>query len=139
MTATDLLKTQIDDAAYQLGKALEGMTDEQMDAKPLPTMMSAREQADHLCECYIACAKMVAGQEHEWGSYSAPDKTWAALISEMWSLRSAAERAVLAGDDKALGLGSSFLASHDTYHVGQLAALRIAVDPAWDPYSIYKS
>jgi len=138
MTALDLLTAQIDEAGYQLGKAFDGFTDEWLDAKPIASMMSAREQAEHLCECYVAAAKLVDGVKHDWGTYAAPDRAWDALRQEMLILRDHATRKVLAGSAEAFGQGAEFLVAHDCYHVGQLSAIRIAVDPAWDPYSIYR-
>jgi len=139
MTAAELLKSQIDESEFQLRKIFEGMTDEQLDAKPIPTMGSAREQAAHLVEVYVATVKMVNGQEHEWGSVVPDDMSWPALMDDMFAKRAEATVAVLASEDpKALGTGAAFLGTHDSYHVGQIAAIRISTDPEWNPYSIYR-
>jgi DinB family protein len=138
MTAQELLKIQIDDAQFQLSKVLDGIPEAELDAKPLPTMMSAREMAEHLVEVYIAAGEQAAGQSHEWGSFKAADTSWGPLTAELWKEREAAAAAILASSDPAvLGAGAAFLASHDSYHVGQLCALRLALNPDWNPYSIY--
>lgn len=137
-TAAELLKGLIDDAQYQFSKLFEGLTDEHVDAKPLASMWSIREMVEHLCEVYVATYETTEGKEHAWGSYAAPDKAWQPLTDEFWRLREAASEAVLATEDpKVLSAGSMFLVSHDCYHVGQMAATRIAISTEWDPYSIY--
>ena len=138
MTAQELLKAEIGEADYQLKKVFEGLSEADVDAKPLPTMMSIREMVEHLMECCVATTASVAGKEHPWGSYSAPDKAWDAMTTEFWRLRAAATDKVLTSEDpKAITSGAAFLVAHDNYHVGQMAAIRIALDSAWDPYSIY--
>jgi hypothetical protein len=140
MTAKDLLKAQMNEAEYQLGRVLDGFENGLEDEKPVPTIMSAHEQVEHLTEVYIAAAEQVAGESHEWGTYSPPDPEWHAMIAELWRRRAEAEQVILASDDcTILSVGSAFLVSHDNYHIGQLCTLRIALDTVWDPYCIYPS
>lgn len=139
MTTKDLLKQQMDDAGFQLEKALEGVNDAGADHKVCASAMSARETAEHLCEAYTAAAAAAAGNKHEWGSYSLEDKSWDNVMTTFRRLRSEAVAGVLAADEeRAASLGSAFIIAHDYYHVGQLASSRIDSDGAWDPYSIYQ-
>ena len=107
MTAQELLKIEMNEAEYQLGKVLEGLDEDRADAKPLATVMSPREQVEHLSEVYVAAAEQAAGQAHDWGSYSVPDRCWRPMLDEMWKLRASAAEAILAGDDT---LGTKILA-----------------------------
>jgi uncharacterized damage-inducible protein DinB len=139
MTASDLVRGQIDNAAFQLSKTLEGVSEDQLDTKPTSSMMSIREQAAHLCEVYTAAGKIAIGESHAWGTYQPPASSWSELTDLLWSLRTKATDALLAADtDEALREASSYIVEHDNYHIGQLAATRIVVDPSWDPYSLYR-
>ena len=138
MTARELLVKQIEDVSYQLAKVLEGLTEEQLDVKFTPSAMAIREQAEHLCEVYTAVDTVFQGKEHSWGSYTVEDKSWANLTSLLTSLRSKAiEWVTSSEEDKVLLRGAGFIVGHDNYHVGQIASVRIATDPSWDPFSIY--
>jgi len=138
MTARELLVKQIEDVSYQLAKVLEGLTEEQLDVKFTPSAMTIREQAEHLCEVYTAVDTVFQGKEHSWGSYTVEDKSWANLTSLLTSLRSKAiEWVTSSEEDKVLLRGAGFIVGHDNYHVGQIASVRIATDPSWDPFSIY--
>ncbi len=138
MTAKELLKHEIGEVDYQLNKLFEGLTEDDLKAKPLPTMMSIREQVEHLTECYVATVASVEGTEHAWGTYTAPDPAWEAMKSELFRLGAMASDKILASEEpKAIASGAMFLVAHANYHVGQMAAIRIALDSTWDPYSIY--
>ncbi len=138
MTAKELLEKQVSDVSYQLDKVLEGLTEEQLDYKVVPSAFSIREQVEHLCEVYTAVDALSKGQDHPWGEYSVEDKSWSNLTTLMFSLRAAAIALVTADErDETLLRGSAFIVGHDNYHVGQICTSRIAQDPTWNPYSIY--
>lgn len=138
MTANELLKKQIEDVSYQLSKVLEGVDESALDFKIGPTAMTIREIVEHLCEVYTAVETESKGASHEWGSFSIEDKSWSNLTVHFQALRAKALEIVEAAEDeKAILNASAFVVAHDYYHVGQIATLRLATDPAWDPYSIY--
>lgn len=137
MNAKELLSKQIDDAGYQLTQALNGMSETAMDSKATP--QSPREIVAHLCECYEAAIAQSEGREHEWGSYDAGDKSTPILLGNFQALRERAVEKVLAGDDAAIWHGHQFIVAHDYYHIGQLCAARVADDPSWDTYAIYRN
>ncbi len=129
----------MDDAGYQIGAALDGMTETDLDHKMSSAAMSPREQMIHLCEVYTAIQDMAAGKEHAWGSYAAPTTDFDGLLTTLKELRAQAIAAILAAEDEAgIKLGSGFVVGHDSYHVGQLVASRITTQPDWNSYSIYK-
>lgn len=138
MTAQDLLKDQLDDAGYQLDKSLEGMSDHAMDQKATPTAMTPREQVAHLMEAYTAFNTSCEGGKHEWGSYQPSSMQMPALMEEFRSLRGKAVSKALEGDEARMKEAHAFIVGHDYYHVGQLCQARLAADPQWDPYSIYR-
>ncbi|MDR3692396.1 MAG: DinB family protein [Fimbriimonas sp.] len=138
MTARALLDKQIDDVTYQLTMVLEGVDEAHLDHKVVPTAMSIREQVEHLCEVYTALEEMSRGVSHEWGTYKVEDTSWPSLTALFKDLRAKAIVIVQTSDDeKTIMEGSGFIVNHDAYHVGQIALIRIAVDPSWNPYSIY--
>lgn len=137
MNANDLLRLQIEDAGYQLDKALTGLPEE-LTSFRFENGMTPFEQVTHLTEAYVALEKMLAGAEHEWGSYTLEGKSWPEALETMKTQRATTSEKVLKGDDDAIKKGTDFIVGHDYYHVGQLAAIRVAKDPAWDPMSIYR-
>jgi hypothetical protein len=138
MTLHDAMKYQLDAAANQVDKVLEGLEPDQWDAKVREDLMSPREAVSHLTECYIAAQKHAAGEQHEWGAYVPSSEDPEDLLREMREHRVAAKESLLAkADDDALKAATDYIVLHDAYHVGQLAALRLAITPDWDPYAIY--
>lgn len=136
MTTTDLLKRQTTDAGKMLAKAFEGIEERDADTR-LEPMMSAREQANHLTECYIAAKKYCAGEKHDWGTYAPSAESLDQQLAEMFARRDEAVATLLALEDSAQAEHEGFLVGHDHYHVGQMAILHLTIDPAWDPYCIY--
>ena len=139
MTATELVRFQLDDAGYQLNSCLEPMTEEQLDTKVTPKSLTPREVVEHLCEAYLAFIAEMEGQKHEWGSFSISDKSKQNLVETFHEIRGRATTAACAGDDeKRLKSAYLYLTAHDTYHVWQLCLVHLNTNPDWDPYSIYR-
>ncbi len=139
MTTKDFLKMQLDDSGHQVDAVFAGLPEDQWDARVVAEAMSPRETAEHLAECYIALQDEAQGRKHDWGSYSAPDKSGEALIANLKAERAKAEELALASDDPGVwAMASSFVALHDAYHVGQMVTLRLTLGD-FNPYSIYKS
>lgn len=137
MDSKELLKYQMETSAKQVDKVLEGLADDKWSVK-VGGGMSASETAVHLTECYVAAQTHVAGGEHKWGSYKAAGETPSELGATMRSERTKAWEAILGSDADDLGeTATQYLLLHDAYHVGQLATMRMGVDPEWDAYSIY--
>jgi hypothetical protein len=140
MTATELLKDQLDDAGYQLTKVLEGMPEEALDKKLTPSSMSPREQVGHLCEAYEAFKVSAAGGKYEWGSYQPDNLETSLLVKELEAQRAKAVSAALNNpSDSTLKHAHEYILGHDYYHVGQMCLARLAVQTDWDPYAIYRS
>jgi hypothetical protein len=138
MDAPEMMRRQLDDAGFQLSKALEGMNEQQLDHKIAPGAMSPREQLAHLGEAYQALITHCAGGKHKWGSFDAGDRAIEALSKRIWDLRKQAVDAALAhADDEHLKLAHEYVLAHDYYHVGQICASRLDTDPSWNVYSIY--
>lgn len=139
MTANELLNKQLEDVTYQLGKILEDVKESDVDFKVSDGSMSMRELLEHLCEVYTAVEEESRGIEHNWGTFAIDDKSWSNLMAQYKTLRAKAIELVSgATDEKGLVSASGYIIGHDFYHIGQLATLRIATDPSWDPYSIYR-
>ncbi len=137
METKDLLKYQMEAAGKQVDTVLDGLADDKWRTNASGGM-SPSETVVHLTECYVATQTHVAGGTHEWGSYKASEETPSDLVSKMRSERSKAWSAVLGSDAEDAGeTATQYLILHDAYHVGQLATLRMGVDPEWDAYSIY--
>jgi uncharacterized damage-inducible protein DinB len=140
MTAAELLRTQIDDAGYQLGKVLEGVREEDLDTKVESISMTLRQHVEHLCESYVAAATELHGGHHEWGTFALPNRSIATLLDTFNQVRNdTAQKLLSAEGDQGLHLASAYIVLHDGYHVGQLCALRQAIDSSWSSFSIYPS
>lgn len=122
----------------QLEQSFAGISEADFDKKITEQGMSAREILEHLCECYQAVITDTAGGKHEWGTFTVEDKSIANLTAQFNALRAKAVAAALDQDEEQAAMyGFNYIALHDAYHVGQLALIRMATDPNWNPYSIY--
>ncbi|HRI43202.1 MAG TPA: DinB family protein [Fimbriimonadaceae bacterium] len=136
--ANELLRFALDESRFQLEKVLEGLSDDAWTAKPTPSFSPA-QTVEHLCEVYTAYKKHVQGEPHEWGSYNSGETTREGVTALMWRLRGEACEAALAGNEEAGRSAIDYIVMHDAYHVGQLVTVRLALDPEWNAYSIYRS
>jgi len=127
----------IETTVRQLEACWAGLSAENWDAEPLPNIMSPRQVAEHLCDCYRGGAAALRGEPYEWGTYRLPEG--AEPLSTWRAERANAVEAIRGGDpEKGPHVALEYIALHDAYHVGQLCAVRLALDPEWDAYSIYK-
>jgi uncharacterized damage-inducible protein DinB len=122
----------------QLEKALEGLTDADGDKKINDNLMSASETMAHLAECCAAFCTTAAGGTHDWGTYESGESTLSGNLAN-WKKERAAAMAVLEASDNPEDLDHAmdYMTIHDAYHVGQLCALRLTLDPDWDAHAIY--
>ena len=140
MNATDLLHEQLDDAGYQLSKVLEDMPEDAMDKKVTRGAMSPREQVAHLCEAYEAFRVNSSGGKYEWGTYKPSAHDVGALVKEFEAKRAQAVSQALSNpSDETVKHAHEFILAHDYYHVGQMCLARIASQPDWDCYAIYRT
>ena len=139
MNSPEFLKKICDLEEGHVKRVVEGLSEAELDATPLTGMMSAREQLAHLCECYVAFSKEAKGEKHEWGTFQVQATDGPSLMAEWKQLRdSAVDAAVTSEDPKMWVEAVSFIQNHDEYHVGQLCAMRLQMQPDWNPYAIYE-
>ncbi|MBV6459766.1 MAG: hypothetical protein HONBIEJF_02919 [Fimbriimonadaceae bacterium] len=138
MNAKDVLRKAIDDAGFQLSQVFDSLPPGAWTGRTSDDAMTGLETVEHLSEVYIAAKKAANGETHEWGTYHSESPDGPTMLADMHKLRSEAVEACLELDDtQAVDIGLGFLALHDAYHVGQMASLRLKVDPDWNAYSIY--
>lgn len=139
MTASDFCLFEIETVGRQLEQAVDGLSAEHWEVKGDASSMSPREMFAHLAECYVAAQMHFTGEEYAWGTYQVPDSTVAGVMAAYHEER---EKAVsLLRDNPSLSAlkdASSYIILHDAYHVGQLCALRMSLDPEWNAYAIYE-
>lgn len=139
MTGKELLQYQLNTVGHQINKCIEGLDESQVDAKANEQSMSAKETLIHLTECYLASQAALRGEDYAWGSYQAPDSSWAAVLGAFQSTRgNTVHQVIESTSDKALRIGTDYMALHDAYHVGQMVTLRLTLTPDWNSYSIYE-
>lgn len=139
MTTKELTKHAVMTGLSQLEGALKGLEAKDWGMKINEHTMSASEMVEHLIECRHACTKSFKGEQHEWGTFSAGDKSPEGLMK---SLREETEQAMKMYEEMEESDDNSkhaldYLAMHDAYHVGQLVSLRLTLDPNWNSYAIY--
>lgn len=140
MTCQDLASYLLDESGFQIAKVFENLPEDSWDLQLTPSSLSPRQTLEHLCEVYEAFLALSEGREHQWGSFTVEDRSVLGLKSLAAELRSRAVVKALATDNPdVIKAAVDYVAQHDAYHVGQIAALRIAHEPSWDPYSIYPS
>lgn len=127
----------MESTARQLEACWAGLSNEDWERSPVATLRAPREVVEHLCDAYRGGVAALNGESYDWGSYSLPEGADPVTI---WrEERAKATNAILAGDpEKATHIAMEYVALHEAYHVGQLCAVRLALDPDWDAYSIYK-
>jgi uncharacterized damage-inducible protein DinB len=136
----DFLTHAIDEVGGQIDQVLNGLPSDHHDHRLTSKAMTPRETQLHLAEVYQAVITEAAGEKYEWGSFKVEDDSWENLWRLRHELRSQAKAALTQGADERLPrLALDYIVSHDAYHVGQMALLRMELDPNWDPYSIYQS
>jgi len=139
MTATDLLQSAGDGNAKMLAIALTGIAPEHVDQRAHSTMMSFREHVNHISECAFVVIKMGRGEEHTFGTFSSDHPEFSAMIQEMFALRKQVlDAAVSSGADQDITTAWNYIIEHEMYHIGQIAATRQALEPAWSSHSLYQ-
>jgi uncharacterized damage-inducible protein DinB len=134
-----LILDSINNVGYQLEKSFEGLPSELNDKALATGLMTPRETLAHLYEVYVACLTEASGGKHDWFEYKLPEDVAANPGEFVWNKRS--EVVALAKADESGAHSKAlmdFVVIHDSYHVGQICALRLALDPAFVPYSIYR-
>lgn len=137
MDATELFVSLYDSGGSQLGAVFADFPADAWDKKVTPGSMSARETAVHLSEAYVACGKHLEGEEHSWGTYTVDTDDPQRLIAHMFKERDVLKMAALKKGPEEFRTVLAYSSNHDYYHVGQMVALRLEVQPDWDSYSIY--
>ena len=138
MTARDLISFQADNVGYQLEQAFANLPESLRHERLVPSTSTPHEMIEHLAECYQAALEEAEGKSHDWGSFTLSAEDWDERMNLCRELRNKALEALLSDDESKLKACSSYIVTHDAYHVGQMAMLRVERDPKWDPYSIYR-
>lgn len=130
------IEAALTDVGQQLTQVASGLD---LDAQPIPAMMSGREMFGHLYECYVAGLADANGQKHPWGAYVIPDEVSANPVGAAMAKRAEVVAELLARETPEATLALvNYVILHDAYHVGQLCTLRLTLDENWDNYSIYQ-
>ncbi len=138
MQTIEILNIQMKDAGLQLERVYEGVGEDHADFQAHAAMMTPRQIACHLADCYIAMQKKAKGEEPEWGSYKAPGTSLNDALRGMKAEREEAVESIAKVDEELqIHLATDFLILHDAYHVGQMCTIRLAIDPKWNYFSIY--
>ena len=129
----------IDDAGHQIKMCFEGLPAAQWDVALATGLMTPKQTLTHLYEVYQAFLTEAAGGKHDWGTYQVPAEVAENPQNFAWEKRSEVRKLVEADpSEKNCHLAMDFIVLHDAYHVGQICAQRVANDPDFNPYSIYK-
>jgi len=139
MDASEFARSLFEDAGYQLAKVLEGIDEEYGQYKITPSSKSPSETCEHLADTYTAFLSELAGNKYEWGTFKPSGAPWPAAWHEALVIRNGVAES-LKGElsNHQLNVAANYIIAHDYYHVGQMCQARIAFDPKWDPYSIYR-
>lgn len=150
--ALALILQQARAVGRQIERAVHGLTEEQADFRFGSGLMSVRDTFVHLADNCLALAAELDGRRHDFGAWRPSTEGFGNLAREWSELR---ERALAEVEEKLSGVDldapmkvsfatwpgwkvlTEWIVAHDAYHLGQICALRLAQDPAWDMYSIY--
>lgn len=138
MSAREVFEKVAAAGESQLRAAYKGMPDAVFEARLNEKTMTPKEMAGHMQEACAALQKAMRGEEHEWGSFQPPAGSGEQAVAALMAERAKAVAAVLASPEPGkLAEGLDYLTVHEAYHIGQIAALRLAHEPDWDAYSLY--
>ena len=139
MNANELMVFEVETTSKQIKTICDGLNGNQLHFKSNPEHRSILEQLEHICECYHAFLVIHKGGQHNWGSYEIQDKSIENIMKIFNELVDEAKQILLANnDEKTVENAFHYITNHDAYHVGQMARLRLDIEPEWDMYSIYK-
>lgn len=141
---------QLERLGEQIEIAVNGLSESDAVETPIEGLPHIRQILMHLVAQNVCVAKRLSGEPFEYSSVPEDAESLSAALAFWRSTRSEAlDAQVLRGDRdvvstpfgtrtviEILTLG---FAEHDAYHLGQLCYLRRAIEPDWDPYSIYSS
>ena len=138
MDAIHLMNQQLSIIEKQLVKVTAGVAEEWLDAKPISNMFTVRESLKHLADVYGVSLVVADGGTPEFGKFEFSGADWESQVNETFTLRTAAVQKFLSDPtESSLEKLTDYVLLHDAYHVGQLVAIRGALDPSWNSYSIY--
>lgn len=138
MTGKDFAISLLDESCYQFKMCMAGISEDGFAAKPLGHVMSIREALEHQTEACIAVQKDAAGEKHSWGTYHFPEGSIAELLEIFDAERAKAVAIALDKFDDHPHYVKDYLIAHEFYHVGQMAAIRLALNDGFEAYSIYR-
>ncbi|MEI8281950.1 MAG: hypothetical protein WCG75_06065, partial [Armatimonadota bacterium] len=138
MTGKDFAISLLEESGYQFKMCLANISDDGFVSKPLGHVMSLREALEHQAEACIAVQKDAVGEKHQWGTYHFPEAPIADLIEIYDVERAKAVDIALDKFDEHSHYAKDYLIAHEFYHVGQMAAVRIALNDGFEAYSIYR-
>jgi uncharacterized damage-inducible protein DinB len=141
MNSRDLILSGLAKVNVQVERVFEAMPPEIWNARLSDEAMTPLETLEHLCHVIFAFSTEVAtGEPFDWDTEFA---TGMKDPVELWD-RFVADRAravtMVSGssDDEVFARAFDYLILHEAYHVGQMAQLRITMEPDWNPYSLYE-
>lgn len=139
MNANELMLFEIEETSKQIKAICDGLNESQLHFKSNSEHRSILEQLEHICECYQAFIEYCRGEQHDWGSYEIQDKSKENIMNTFDKLLNEAKQLLANNNDENIVKHAFlFITNHDSYHIGQMARLRLDIDPEWDMYSIYK-
>jgi hypothetical protein len=138
MSGKGFADLMMDESGFQFKACLNGVSEQDFVAKPLEEMMSIREILEHHTECCIAVQKDFNGQKFKWGTFKFPEGSVEELVMLYEVERARAVALAIDNFDIKPNYAKDYIIAHEFYHVGQLAAIRIALKNGWEPYSIYR-
>ncbi|MBS1728318.1 MAG: hypothetical protein JST51_16480 [Armatimonadetes bacterium] len=138
MTGKAFAETLLEESDFQFMACLKGLSESDFEKKPVEHLMSMKECLEHMTECCLAVQTISRGEKHDWGNYKFPKGTMSELIALYQSERAKSSAIALERFEEESHFAKDFFIAHEFYHVGQMAAVRMALEPDWNMYSIYR-
>jgi uncharacterized damage-inducible protein DinB len=151
----DLILKKLDDSRNWFWKLLEGLRDDQWEAKPYPTVKSIRETLAHLVIDDRCFKDMLERREPDYEALAPGPNLSAAdlvdLLKRTHEEKLSDLRGALAGRDLFEEVDTVYsgrqplwwevlsFATEDWYHIGQVSMIRQGTDPSWDYYAHFYS
>lgn len=134
-----LIKIILDKCEFQFIQSVRDLSTTQYNQKLTFETRSVYETLVHLIDVCYAYQALRKNQKYSWQSFTtehAGKEKAFSLFLDVWK-----ETFLIACDidsEKEFLDAIDYLALHMSYHVGQICALRMKIDPKWDAKSIYQ-
>lgn len=134
-----LIKAILEKCKFQLVQCIQDLSTSLFEEKLTFETRNVYETLAHLIDVCYAYQHLRTGKKYKWQSFTTDcvkKEDVFSVFLEVWE--KTREYACQIDTEKEFLDTVEYLALHISYHVGQICALRMKIDPKWDAKTIYQ-